>query len=70
MTTAVSLVGWTLIHFAWQGTAIALAAALLLWTLRGAAAPWRYATSCGALLLMLAAPVLTAQSLRATSAAS
>src|SRR5690606_20127851 len=40
------------------------------WTLRAAAAPWRYATACGALLLMLAAPVLTAQSLRATSAAS
>ncbi len=58
MNSAASLIealGWTLLHFLWQGTAIAL----LLWPglrlLRRAAPSWRYAAAAVALLSMLAA---------------
>ncbi|HEY6360676.1 MAG TPA: M56 family metallopeptidase, partial [Vicinamibacterales bacterium] len=63
------LVGWTLIHFVWQGAALALGAAgaLRLWRHRSANA--RYAIACGALAAMLAAPVLTARVLLASGAA-
>ncbi len=49
--------GWTFVHFLWQGLAIALAAWALLVLCRSARL--RYAIGCGALLAMLAAPALT-----------
>ncbi|MFH1604890.1 MAG: hypothetical protein ABIH03_13385, partial [Pseudomonadota bacterium] len=56
---AVMRLGWALVHFLWQGTAVAtlLAPALLL--LRRASANARYLAACVALLLITAAPVLT-----------
>jgi beta-lactamase regulating signal transducer with metallopeptidase domain len=68
MTTLLSLVGqpwaqtlgWTLIHFLWQGAALGLAAWLGLVLLRGASARARYGLACAFLLLMVAAPVATA----------
>jgi beta-lactamase regulating signal transducer with metallopeptidase domain/predicted flap endonuclease-1-like 5' DNA nuclease len=49
--------GWTLLHFLWQGTAVAALAAVLMTMCRRASA--RYAMAVGALVLMLAAPVAT-----------
>ena len=56
----VARLGWTLLHFLWQGLAIAV----LYWAARqtvarhvGASA--RYLLACGALTVMMAAPVLT-----------
>jgi len=49
---------WTLIHFVWQGAAIALGlAALRAWTPR-ATPQQRYASACFALLLMAGAPLV------------
>ncbi len=49
---------WTLVHFLWQGTLIALAAALLL-RRPALAASTRYLIGVGALALMLVAPLAT-----------
>jgi len=49
--------GWTLLHFLWQGTAVAALAAVLMALCRRASA--RYALAVGSLVLMLAAPVAT-----------
>jgi beta-lactamase regulating signal transducer with metallopeptidase domain len=49
--------GWTLLHFLWQGTAVAALAAVLLTLCRRASA--RYVLAVGALIVMLAAPVAT-----------
>ena len=49
--------GWALLHFLWQGTAVAALAAVLMTLCRRASA--RYAVAVCALVLMLAAPVAT-----------
>ncbi|WP_243302357.1 M56 family metallopeptidase [Geothrix oryzisoli] len=51
--------GWSLLHFLWQGAALGLLAWLLLALLRGASAKARYGAACALLLLMAAAPVVT-----------
>ena len=51
--------GWTLLHFVWQGALVALLLALALHLLRRHTAQTRYAVACGALLLLLALPVVT-----------
>jgi HEAT repeat protein/beta-lactamase regulating signal transducer with metallopeptidase domain len=53
-------VGWALVHFVWQGAAVALVLALALAVTRRAPAPLRYALAVGALLGMVALPVGTA----------
>ncbi len=58
--TIVEGVGWVLVHFVWQGAAIALALAVLLAIAGDAQARVRYALSCGALALMLVATLATA----------
>ena len=58
--TWTAVLGWTLIHFLWQGTAIALALAMALAVLPRRAARIRYAAGCFALLLMLIVPAVTA----------
>jgi beta-lactamase regulating signal transducer with metallopeptidase domain len=55
--SAMHSLGWTLLHFLWQGTAVAALAAVLMVLCRRASA--RYALAVGALALMLAAPVAT-----------
>jgi hypothetical protein len=52
--------GWTLIHFIWQGTAIAVLTAMAL-SLAGrrVSARGRYAVLCGGLCLMIVAPWIT-----------
>src|SRR5712664_2972092 len=49
--------GWTLLHFIWQGAALAALFAVAMAACRSAAA--RYALAVGALALMMASPVIT-----------
>ncbi|HLX83828.1 MAG TPA: M56 family metallopeptidase [Terriglobales bacterium] len=58
--------GWTLLHFLWQGTALAALAAVLM--ALGRRASTRYALGVGTLALMLAAPAVTFFSIRNTTA--
>ena len=51
--------GWTLLHFLWQGALLGLLAWLSLALLRGASAKVRYGAACAFLLLMVAAPAAT-----------
>ena len=61
--TIVEGVGWVLLHFVWQGAVIALALAILLALVGEREARLRYALSCAALTLMLAATLATAVTL-------
>ena len=67
MTSATYVAGWTLVHFAWQGAAVAVAAALALRLLRHAAPQSRYAVACLALTAMLILPGATAWRMVAAS---
>ena len=60
--------GWTLVHFLWQGTAIA--ALLGLWLAVAQSARVRYASGCFALGLMAVCPVVTYWWLRQPGIAS
>ena len=55
----VEKLGWTLIHFIWQATAVALLLAGALRLLRRCSANCRYAAGCAGLALMVALPVAT-----------
>lgn len=55
------VVGWTLIHFVWQGALLAIAAAAGLYLCRRRAPSVRYAVACAALAAMVAAPLVTAR---------
>jgi beta-lactamase regulating signal transducer with metallopeptidase domain/Flp pilus assembly secretin CpaC len=57
--SVVQALGWTLIHFLWQGLAIAAVLAVALRLMRRAAAQYRYLAGCAALLLMAVAPLVT-----------
>jgi D-alanyl-D-alanine endopeptidase (penicillin-binding protein 7) len=56
--TLISNIGWTLLHFVWQGLLIGSAAAVALIAMRNARPQQRYAVACAALLLCLAWPAL------------
>ncbi len=62
--TLIELAGWTLLHFVWQGTAIALVLGLALSVIPRRAARLRYGLACATLLALAAAPVVTATLLR------
>jgi beta-lactamase regulating signal transducer with metallopeptidase domain len=51
--------GWTLLHFVWQGAALALVLAALLFLLRHRPASLRYLVCCATLLLLTLCPLLT-----------
>jgi HEAT repeat protein/beta-lactamase regulating signal transducer with metallopeptidase domain len=55
----IEVLGWTLIHFTWQGTLVALSLAGVLRILRGSSTNTRYAAACVALLLMSSFPLFT-----------
>ncbi len=55
----VERLGWTLIHFVWQATAVALFLAILLRLLRRASSSLRYTISCLSLALTVALPLVT-----------
>ncbi len=56
----VDALGWSLVHFLWQGILLAILAATMLASLKNAAASRRYIVACLALILMAAAPTVTA----------
>src|SRR4051812_16967407 len=58
--------GWTLIHFIWQGALVAALFAGLRLMLRNSGADARYALSCAAMLLLLVLPLATFTSIRAS----
>src|ERR687887_388708 len=51
--------GWTLLHFIWQGALVALLVAAANFALRRSSANARYLSSCGGLLLMAILPIVT-----------
>lgn len=55
----VERLGWTLIHFLWQGAGLAILLATALRLTRRRSAGLRYLLSCAALAAMAAAPVVT-----------
>jgi beta-lactamase regulating signal transducer with metallopeptidase domain len=61
MNTPMQAIGWTLIHFVWQGTAIALVIAAALRATERRSPNVRYLIACAGLALMLAAPAVTAR---------
>ena len=65
MTAAVHVAGWTLVHFAWQGTLVVASAALALQWLRHSSPHSRYVVACVALAAMLIIPGGTAWRLSA-----
>ena len=50
MSALVDAIGWTLLHFVWQGALLGMAAALALALLRRARPEHRYSVACAALL--------------------
>jgi TonB family protein len=55
----VHALGWTLLHFCWQGAVIAVVLWCALQLLAGRSAQARYLAACGALGLMVALPLAT-----------
>jgi beta-lactamase regulating signal transducer with metallopeptidase domain len=62
--------GWTLLHFLWQGTALALLVWITLGLARRARPELRYALACAGLVLMALAPIVTYGVLRQTEPAA
>ena len=56
--TLIDSLGWTLLHFVWQGALIGCATALVLRALRRASPGQRYVVACSALLACLLWPAL------------
>jgi D-alanyl-D-alanine endopeptidase (penicillin-binding protein 7) len=54
----IAAIGWTLVHFVWQGALLGCIVALLLTALRNARPETRYAVACAGLLLCLAWPAI------------
>jgi D-alanyl-D-alanine endopeptidase (penicillin-binding protein 7) len=54
----VASIGWTLVHFLWQGALVGCATALALTVLRNARPQYRYLVACTGLFLCLAWPAL------------
>lgn len=59
MNPLIECLGWTLVHFLWQGVAIALLLAVALRLLRHGPPNHRYLAGCVALFLMASAPAIT-----------
>src|SRR5579871_426714 len=68
--TSINVLGWTLLHFLWQGALIALLLAVSNRLLRGASAHVRYLSACGALALMLLCAMATFMRLRNDASAN
>lgn len=65
----VETLGWSLVHFLWQGILLAAVAAAALLSLKNASAALRYGVACLAFLLMAAAPAVTAWHLTSNTTA-
>jgi len=65
----VERLGWTLVHFLWQGLAIAVLYAAARRAIAAKASPnTRYLLACAALAAMMAAPLVTWESMRPSDA--
>ena len=62
--------GWTLLHFVWQGAGVAFVLAIMLFVLRRGRPATRYRAACIALALLAALPVATFWSLSGPAAAN
>ena len=60
MNPWIETTGWTLIHFVWQGTLLALATSAALWLCRRSAPQVRYIIACLGLVAMLGTVAATA----------
>ena len=60
MSAWMYVAGWVLVHFVWQGAALALMTALTFHLSRHRSAAMRYAIACSALVMMLVAVSVTA----------
>lgn len=58
-TAAAQTLGWTLLHFLWQGAVIALILAIVLWLTKGSSPNLHYLVSCVCLALMVLLPIFT-----------
>ncbi len=58
IASIVPALGWSLLHFVWQGLVVGAVAALLLRLLRDASPRWRYAVCAMALLICLCIPLI------------
>ncbi len=58
MIAAIDIIGWTLVHFLWQGLVAGAATAIALALLRGARPQLRYLVACAGLLACVLWPVL------------
>ena len=67
MTPWITIAGWTLVHFLWQGAVIGATAAVGLALLRAATPQARYGLAATALALMLLSPLATVTWLSAPS---
>lgn len=56
MTAMIGALGWTLLHFLWQGVLIGMAATAALFALRKASPQLRYLVACAAMLACIAWP--------------
>ena len=63
-------VGWSLLHFVWEGAIIGLLLASALRLLRNRSSQLRYVAACCALVLMAASPLVTFGLLTANSGAA
>jgi beta-lactamase regulating signal transducer with metallopeptidase domain len=59
LALSIEALGWTLLHFVWQGALVGLVLLAVLVLARNSSAQLRYLAACGALCLMFAAAVST-----------
>jgi|SRR5688572_866027 len=59
MNPWIDVAGWTLVHFLWQGAAVAAVACALLWLVRDRSPQTRYTVACISLVAMIAAPLVS-----------
>ncbi|HEV3299321.1 MAG TPA: M56 family metallopeptidase [Planctomycetaceae bacterium] len=59
VASTVEALGWTLLHFVWQGAVVALALSVFLFLARKASPQVRYLAGCGAICLMCIAAIST-----------
>jgi uncharacterized protein (TIGR03435 family) len=60
MTAWTDAIGWTLVHFVWEGTCVAVLTATVLRVLRRSVPQTRYVMACAGLLIALLMPPVTA----------
>ena len=60
MTAWIPVVGWTLIHFLWQGLVVGLVAGVVLRLCRATSPGLRYVVACATLIVLAALPLTTA----------